>query len=334
LDSDHPVNVFLTVDTEHSIGGAFLSEDAHPVGNDAMVWGRIGSTQYGIPRIMDIADTYGLPLTFFLEVLNKHYFGERESREVCEYILKRNHDVQLHLHPNYLNFALDDPRSKPYTDLIGRYNLQEQVHMLEEGRELLRAYGAPGVCAFRAGCFGANETTLEAVGRAGLLVDSSYNAAYSPYPCLIPDRGINDFAYIKGVGELPITNFRENLPFRKRLKPLDINGASGKEIAFVLGSAARTGQRNAVVILHSFSFIKPMDFQYRVIKPRNHVVRRFERICRFLAENKASFRVRTFASLRMDELPSMNSAARHSLLTMPAALSAARYCEQMKDELL
>jgi hypothetical protein len=36
----------------------------------------------------------------------------------------------------------------------------------------------------------------------------------------------------------------------------------------------------------------------------------------------------------MDELPSMNSAARHSLLTMPAALSAARYCEQMKDELL
>jgi len=115
------VNVFITVDTEHSIGGAFMRKDARPVGNDRRVWGRIGTKVYGIPLIMDIADSFGLKLTFFVEVLNKYFFGENESREVCEYILKRGHDVQLHLHPNYLNFTLKDPRQRQFTDLIGRY---------------------------------------------------------------------------------------------------------------------------------------------------------------------------------------------------------------------
>lgn len=99
------VTVFITVDTEHSIGGAFSDPKLKPVGNEKRIFGKIGDKTYGIPLIMDIADADKIPTTFFVEVLNKHHFGEAETREVCKYILDRGHDVQLHLHPNYLTFG-------------------------------------------------------------------------------------------------------------------------------------------------------------------------------------------------------------------------------------
>lgn len=69
---DHKTNVFITVDTEHSIGGAFSNPNLKPVGNEKRIYGKIGNKYYGIPLIMDIADEYGIPLTFFVEVMNKY----------------------------------------------------------------------------------------------------------------------------------------------------------------------------------------------------------------------------------------------------------------------
>ena len=47
------VNVFLTVDTEHSIGGAFSDPALQPVGNARRIFGRLGGKEYGIPLQMD-----------------------------------------------------------------------------------------------------------------------------------------------------------------------------------------------------------------------------------------------------------------------------------------
>jgi len=166
------------------------------------------------------------------------------------------------------------------------------------------------------------------------MVDSSYNAAYQPYPCLIPDKGINDFAVLSGVGEFPITCILENLGLRRRLKPLDINGVSAGEIIFALDAASKTGQRNVTIIMHSFSFVKPRDPQYEVMTPRKHVIRRFERTCRFLAGHANIFRVRTMVSLTEDELQSLSNSSHHLINSAPARLSLFRYWEQAKDEIV
>lgn len=328
------VNIFITVDTEHSIGGAFKNPRLRPVGNDRRILGSIDGKDFGIPLIMDIADIFNFKITFFLEVLNKYYFGSNESRTICDYILNRGHDVQLHLHPNYLNFTIDNPIRKDYSDVIGHYDPVKQQRLLEEGRDALISYGAPEVCAFRAGCFGANEYTLDAARRAGLLFDSSYNAAYRPYPCLIPDNDINDFSFIRGIGEFPVTNFIENVPFRKKYKPLDINGVSSEEIIFVLNSALEKKQSCVVIILHSFSFLKPKDIQYKKVKPRISAIRRFERVCQYLYDNSDKFHVRTFPSLQRVELNQFNDSSKHIFAVMPAVISLARYYEQIKDLLI
>ena len=328
------INVFITVDTEHSIGGAFGDRNLRPVGNEKRIWGRIGDRSFGIPLMMDIAETYDIRLTFFVEVLNKYYFGEGETKKVCEYILNRGHDVQLHLHPCYLNFTLTNPLEKTYSDLIGTFSSEKQIELIKEAVEILIRNGVPRPIAFRAGCFGANEETLRALKAVGFLIDSSYNRTYIGDTCLLKDNGINDLADLQGIWEFPVTNFVESIKIRpKRFKPLDINGVSFQEMKSVLNQAEEGGPRNITIILHSFSFIKPYDVQYNFVKPRSYVIRRFEKLCYFLKQNSEIFEVNTFGSLVRDQLDQMSSCSTHNFFQVPAKFTLLRYLEELKDHL-
>lgn len=327
--------VFLTVDTEHSIGGAFADPALKPVGNDKRIYGRIGGREYGIPLIMDIADRFGLKVTFFVEVFNKYFFGDEEMREVVDSIVGRGHDVQLHLHPNYLNFTLKCPQDLKYSDLIGDYPLERQTEMLADARDTLVKHGAGVPIAFRAGCFGAGGETLVALADTGFLIDSSYNRAYLGGPCLMPDWGINDIQSRQGIFELPVTNFIEITGLRpRRNMPLDINGVSFEEMRYVLQSACKGDGPHAItVILHSFSFVRPGDVQYSKAKPRHHVIRRFEKLCRFLAENSNDFKVNALGDLTQEELNEMAQWRGDTFPIVPAYLSIARFGGQLLDRL-
>jgi len=330
-----PKSVFITVDTETSIGGAFADPRKRPVGAQRRIFCRRGGAAFGIPLIMDIADAHGLTVVFFLEVFNRYFFGEGPTHRVCDYILKRGHDVQLHIHPNYLNFTTGRPARPVFSDLMGHYSLDRQIDMLLEAREWLTKWGVTDLHGFRAGCFGAGLTTLTALGRAGFFVDSSYNAAYLGFPCLIPDLKINDLAPINGVWELPVTNFEENLRLiRVRRKPLDINGVSFEEIRSVLRSDRHLGPHHITVVLHSFSFVKAYDVQYRRIRPRVNVIARFERLCRYLADNPERYRVRDIKSLSPEALAAAQHQACHRLPCMAPVLSGLRAVVQVGDRLV
>jgi len=329
------INVFITVDTEHSIGGAFQNPNLKPVGKERRIYGRIGNKFYGIPLIMDIADRYGIRLTFFVEIFNKYYFGENESRNVCEYILRRNHDIQLHLHPNYLNFTLPKPCKISFSDLIGEYSLSKQVEFLEEATATLIEFGVNRPIAFRSGSFGANILTLKALRKTGFLIDSSYNAAFLGKCCLLPNVKINDLISWEGIWEFPITSFLESTALRhKRYMALDLNGVSFKEIKWVMHSAISYGPRNITIILHCFNFIKNYDLQYLRSRPRNIVIKRFEMLCRYFAENSDTFQVMPFGSLNENYLKCMAEESIHILPKAPPILSILRGLEQVYDTIV
>lgn len=336
MASENPeTNVFLTVDTEHSIGGAFNNPLLKPVSSDKRIFGRIGKRYFGIPLMMDIADRYGLKMIFFLEVLNKYWFGEEESRRVCDYILKRNHEVQLHIHPNYLNFTNEHPGQLEYSDFMSDYSIDRQIELLSEARELLVKYGAPSPTAFRAGCFGAGVSTLKALGETGFLIDSSFNRAYCNVTCSIPESDTNDLRQMEEVWELPVTNFIENSHVRhRRFMPMDINGVSFEEMKQVLEHSILNGPNNLTIILHSFSFIKAFDVQYNKVKPRYLSIKRFEKLCCFLAENKKFFNVSTFKTLTRQNLFAHQKSSRHYYYKMPSFYSLCRGCEQVADRFI
>jgi hypothetical protein len=326
------VNVFITVDTEHSIGGAFRDRNLKPVGNDRRIFFQSGRKDYGIARIMDIGERYGLPIVFFLEVLNKYYFGEEESKSVCQYILGRGHDVQLHLHPNYLNFTTPDPMKRQYSDMICDYSLEKQIEFLTDGRQSLINYGAPNVIAFRAGNFGANHDTLTALEQTGFLIDSSYNKTFLGGDCRLNGIDIDDTEKIGNIWEFPITNFSEpNFKGGRHYRPLDINGVSFAQMRRVLEESVEKGPRNITILMHSFSFMNPADVQYRKILPRTVVIRRFEKLCRYLAEHSDKFQVLTFKDMNRATLDKMRGSSRHYLPKLDIALSVGRVIEQAWD---
>lgn len=326
------VNVFITVDTEHSIGGAFRDRNLKPVGNNRRIFYRVGKKDYGIELLMDIAEQYGLPVCFFLEILNKYYFKEEESRSVCQYILGRGHDVQLHLHPNYLNFTTPDPMKRQFSDMICDYPLEKQIGFLADGRETLIKYGAHNVIAFRAGNFGANHDTLIALEKTGFLIDSSYNKTFLGRDCQLKALDIDDAEKIGNIWEFPITNFSEpDFKGSRRYRPMDINGVSFAQMRRVLEEAVEKGPRSITILMHSFSFMNPADVQYRKILPRTVVIRRFENLCRYLAEHSDKFQVMTFKDMNRATLDEMRGKSRHHLPKLDIALSMRRVIEQAWD---
>ena len=329
-----PVNVFITIDTEHSIGGAFKNPDLTPVGNDSRIYGIIGRRRFGIPMIMDIADHYGLRTVFFVEALNKYYFGEKETAEICAYISGRNHDIQLHIHPNYLNFTCENPGKLKYSDFMADYSFERQVELLQEARQLFAGYGVKSLNAFRAGCYGADLNTLKALKETGFLIDSSFARSYCNETCFIPETKINDLAELEGIYEFPITSFIEKSHVRStRFMPMDINGVSFREMRYALDRSNDAGPGNIVIILHSFSFIKAYDVQYTKVRPRAVIIRRFKKLCRFLAENKNRFNVMTFSELTRSKLADMAENSRHNYIRVPSLYSLARGIEQVRDNL-
>lgn len=330
------INVFLTVDVECSIGGAFADPKLKPVGGHKRIFGRFRGREYGIPLMMDIAEGYGLPLVFFVETFQHLYFGSRYTREVVETVLPRKHDIQLHLHPNYLNFTLIRPQDRKFSDLCGDYHPDQQIEMIAWARKMLMDCGAPRPMAFRAGCFGADLNTLQALKQNDFLIDSSYCQAFIGAGCLLPDHQLNDVSEEEGIFEFPITHLHECSRLRAAgPKPLDINGVSFQEIRQVLNQARRgSGPGTVTMLLHSFSFLKPYDVQYRKVRPRWNVIRRFERLCRFLAENPSDFRVRTFGELHREALEEAAKNARHEWPRVPAPATWVRLAAQAMDRWL
>lgn len=248
------VDVFITVDTEHSIGGAFRNPALKPVGNKKRIYGKIGDRYFGIPLIMDIADRYGISVTFFVEVLNHYYFGKDETRQVCRYILERGHDVQLHLHPNYLNFTRQYPEELVFKDNMSAYGAARQTELIQEGKELLQEYGVKEPVAFRAGNYGADQNTIGALSKNGFVFDSSYNLAFPHKNSPLFAQPLNDLARIEDIFELPVTCFQEDIGFFKKRVPMDINGAGFRQMRDTLRFASKNNFRCVTFILHSFSF--------------------------------------------------------------------------------
>jgi hypothetical protein len=330
---EHRLNVSITVDTEHSIGGAFSDLTLKPVRNDKRIYGRLSGKEYGIPLIMNIADSYSIPLTFFVEVLNRHYFGDRESRDVCQYIIDRKHHVQLHVHPNFINFSIPSSGRQPLlSDFMHRYSFQCQEAIIQEGKECLNRFGVGNVTAFRSGCFASNEDTLLALKNLGFKIDSSYVQAYLGNTCLMRDRNLNDATDLCGILEVPITCFIERTGLRpQRYMLLDINAVGFGELRYALNWAYLHGTQCLNIILHSFSFIKPYDVQYKKVRPRIYVIRRFQRLCRYLSENRHKYNTIDITSILSQRATLTQASPVNRFPTMPAYLTIMKALEQVRD---
>ena len=261
----------FTVDTELSLamqrGGASAEENYR-----SAYLGETDKGSFGIPYQLDCLDRHGLKGVFFVEALHAQLLGDELLKRMVDEIGGRGHDVQLHLHVEWLWFhegALQLPRKKQH---IGDLSYAEQLELLGLGQAALERCGARPT-AFRAGNYGANDDTLRALKTLGIGIDSSFNPTMDASKVSLPPETAVPVTH-EGVLELPVSWFHDRPGNRRHVQLCAVSHA---ELAHTMRAAERQGHPVFNIVSHSFELLSRDR-----TRPHEIVIRRFEKLCETL----------------------------------------------------
>lgn len=264
--------LLITVDTELSASlqqrGVDLEENIR-----RSIWAEAQGQAHGIGWQMDMLDRYGLKGVFFLDPLPVLVHGPDFLTPIVAAIVGRGHEVQMHIHTEWLAWAKQSPVAGRQGRNIGDFMLADQIVLLGLAKGLLEQAGAPAITAFRAGNFGANDDTLRALAAIGVAWDSSVNPAYLGRDCHIDaDPGEIGATRLQGITELPVSGITDR---PGSFRPAQICAMSATEMRAGLRHAAREGHDAFVVVTHSFEMLS-RDRQ----RANGTVKARFVALCR------------------------------------------------------
>jgi hypothetical protein len=206
------LDVLITVDTEvwprHPDWRACgLSQD---IQRD--LYGVTPSGDFGVPYQIEVLNAHGLKAVFFIEALFACAVGLEPLRKLVDLVQSRGHEVQLHLHTEWLRWLSPSPLPGRTGQNMKDFSEDEQALLIAKGLANLQACGAGNVCAFRAGNYGANAATLRALARQGIRFDTSHNTPYLDSDCgLRTESLLLQPAPLHGVWEYPVPWHR--MPF-------------------------------------------------------------------------------------------------------------------------
>ena len=104
-DPRPPLDVYITVDTE--VWPQSAPTSAADLDNIYAedVYGTTESGAFGVTFQMDVLNSYGLRAVFFVEALAATAFGSDHLARLVSTIQDRGHEVQLHVHPEWLKLG-------------------------------------------------------------------------------------------------------------------------------------------------------------------------------------------------------------------------------------
>ena len=265
--------VYITIDTEYSSslarsGMGWRENHARSIACETP------AGAVGIRYQMDMFDRHGLRAVFFVDPMPALFYGPEAVAAMVKPIVARGHDVQLHLHTEWLALAGE---ANPLGAATGRnmkdFSQEQQARLLAWGCDAIEAAGAPRPIAFRAGNYGANDDTLRALAKAGLRYDSSHTPGIANGECAI-SLGPETRQPVRHAGaiEVPV-GLTRSLGGRERHAQL--TALSTSEIMLAIRHARRSGAASFTLVSHSFELLS------RDRMGINRIVRRrFERLCR------------------------------------------------------
>ena len=266
--------VLVTIDTE-------LSSRLHRQGTsladnlDRSIAGRVGAAAYGVGWQMDALERAGLKGVFFVDPMPALAHGPDFLAPMIAPMLARGHEVQLHIHTEWLEWASSSPVGGRTARNIGDFELADQVILLTLARDLLIAAGAPSPTAFRAGNYGADDRTISALATLGMTWDSSVNIGCPDDSCRV-SRKTHMPVDLGGVVELPVSGLLDR---PGHFRPAQICALSAWEMRAALRHAA-AGDDPFVIVTHSFEMLS-RDRQ----RPNRMVMHRFRAMCDTIARH-------------------------------------------------
>ena len=129
------LNVFITVDTEVVPRRGDLSRSAFLEDMRRDIYGVSREGEFGLRFQLDLLNEFGLKAVFFVESLFACAMGLDLLRDIVDTIQEGGHEVQLHLHTEWLE-------KMPHPTLRGRFS-QHIRDFSEEEQTVLIAQGLP-----------------------------------------------------------------------------------------------------------------------------------------------------------------------------------------------
>jgi hypothetical protein len=266
--------LYFTIDTEYEPGfTARHGPDSRRANFARSIRGQTADGDAGVFYQMDVFDRHGLKAVFFVDPMPALLWGTGAIAEIVEPILARGHDVQLHLHSEWLALA---GAANPLGDRTGAnlkdFTFEEQCVLIDWARSALMSAGAPRPVAFRAGNFGANDDTLRALAALGFTHDTSHSPGFAASPCEIglgPEhrRPVSR----RGVIEVPVGCIED---VAQGLRHAQLTALSLRELTGAVRHARDHDIDDLTLVSHSFELLcRDRRRINRIVK------RRFDRLC-------------------------------------------------------
>ena len=279
------LNVFYTIDTEFWPRKDIFEDFQRDI------YGRTPQGDFGLEFQLKMFAEHDLKAVCFVEPLHSLVHGNEFLKEIIQIVRKYGHDIQLHLHTEWLS-KIDKPllSSGRKGQNLHCFTEEEQIQLLSLGIEKLNECQVESLCAFRAGNYGADNASLRALVRNGIRYDSSYIIPYLGTDCKIQtDAQLYQPTEMEGLLEIPINNFKD---FRG-LRLSQLCACSAAEMENALLQAWKKGWNSFVIVSHSFELIRRGTTIAESCVNRIDLDR-FQRLCRFLSGNRDKFQTCTF----------------------------------------
>jgi hypothetical protein len=275
------VNVHLTFDIEVWCNDWKRLDERFPAAFQRYVFGRSPQGDYALPKTLEMLDRHSLAAVFFVEPLFAARFGLEHLATIVELIRDAGQDVQLHLHPEWVDELAEPPIENHHTKRqhLCFYTQDEQRALIAFGAQLLQRAGALRPTAFRAGSFACNRATFAALRDNNILIDSSLNECTDVSGADLRAEGVHAMTgSIEGVHSVPVSVFVDGLGRRRSAQ---VNGSGYSELVGAMDAAERAGDTEFVIVSHNFEMLKPGSNE-----PDPVVVRRFESLCKYLSGHR------------------------------------------------
>lgn len=294
-----PVQVCLTADIEFVINGALTQPERHRPSGEGSVYRLCSGHEEGLPPLLEPLRRFGLPATFFVESLQCIYFGLDPMRRVVERLRQVSEmDLQLHVHPCWLNFSEADWPTRVKThgthdSMAGRG--AELDGIIAQAQDFFYKLTGQQALALRTGNLSVDLDVYAAQAKNGIPLASSVGTALAPSPDAVL-RQYGGLLRHEGVVEIPVTSFKALGPRGPMDKLLTLAGNSLWQIRNLLDWAYENQAGPIVVLTHASEMAdSPGLVSPPVFAALRRNQRRWERLCEHLSRNPDRFNVCSFA---------------------------------------
>jgi len=249
---------------------------------DIFIKGEVQSGEVGVKLINDLASEYSATVEHFVDVYPYERYGECKFKRLCCDIIRGGHGVNLHTHPS--------GRYDKNRKFMWQYSLDEQTEIVNFGKQKIKEWIGMDVLAHRAGGYGANDDTVQALKFNGIFIDSSF--FYKNENCKINYDYINKASEKNCVLQLPISVYEKQKRFsfiktKSSFQKFDFRyGSSADEIL----KAIDLMPENCIIVLflHSFNFLNLKysfkDKKYVTISINDKLINEYKRLLASIAD--------------------------------------------------